>query len=268
MAKQAAKSQSLALPDNVFSMLAEADKQRGFPPGTMQSLMMQETSGGQKYIQDPTTYHYAPDAGGKRKSSARGPFGILDSTARDPGYGVKPMGDNTSLSEHVRFAGDYLAARSKSAGSLSAGLAGYGEGEKYATQVMGRIEGKAPVMVAKAAAPVMAQAAPILSPAVMPDQMMAQAMPVPVAVPQEPQAQPAQPAAPVMAAAQPDPWQMHLEQLRASQAPVQVADLAYGGPAVAAMPQFQRPDFMAALSMMGQVQSPNFRPFTGMRAKV
>ena len=115
----AKNSQALALPDNVFSLLAAADKQRGFPPGTMQSLLMQETGGQAKYLNDPTQYHYAANADGKRIaghtgkiSTAHGPFGILESTAKDPGYGVKPMGDKTSLAEHIRFAGDYLAARS------------------------------------------------------------------------------------------------------------------------------------------------------------
>ena len=133
----AKNSPALALPDKVFSLLADADKQRGFPPGTMQALLMQETGGQAKYLNDPTAYHYAANAEGKRIaghtgkiSTAQGPFGILESTGKKPGYGVKPMGDKTSLAEHIRFAADYLDARSKSGGSLSAGLAGYGEGAK------------------------------------------------------------------------------------------------------------------------------------------
>ena len=268
MAKSAGNSPSLALPDDVFNLLAQADQARGFPPGTMQALMQQEVGGSSgKYLQDPTTYHYPLDASGKRiaghtgkVSTAFGPFGILESTGAKPGYGVKPLA-NKSLGEQVRFAGDYLAARSKSAGSLSGGLAGYGEGEKYASQVMGRIGGKPPVVMAKASAPVMAQAAPIVFPTEMPDQMVAQAVPVQAPV-QEMAPQP-QISPPVMAAG-PDPWQMKLDEINKAQAPVQVADLAYGGPAAPVMPQFQRPDFMAALSMMGQNTQPNFSPFASM----
>ena len=125
----------------------------------MASVMQQETGGNAKYLQDPSTYHYGLNAEGKRIaghtgkiSTAFGPFGILESTGRDPGYGVKPL-QNKSIEEQIRFSGDYLAARSKGAGSLQAGLAGYGEGGKYGQQVMARL-GKS-----NAPAPILAQAA-------------------------------------------------------------------------------------------------------------
>ncbi len=243
----AKNSQALALPDNVFSMLAAADKQRGFPAGTMQSLLMQETGGQAQYLNDPTTYHYAANADGKRIapqsgkiSTAHGPFGILESTAKDPGYGVKPMGDKASLAEHIRFAGDYLAARSKSAGGLSAGLAGYGEGEKYAAQVVGRRDGKVPATNLVAAAAPVDTSAPVV---------VAQATPAPVleAVAAPVEQLVAQAASP--AAAGPNTWDSFLTNLRAAQAePV----------AVAAAPQqpvskgIQVPNFMAALSALNQ----------------
>ena len=133
------------IPDNVLKMLADADERNGFPAGTMQSIMQQETGGNLKYLDDPTQYHYAPNAKGKRiaghtgkVSTAFGPFGILESTGAKPGYGVAPLKDK-SLAEQVRFASEYLAGRSKQAGSLEAGLAGYGEGAKYAKQVVARI---------------------------------------------------------------------------------------------------------------------------------
>lgn len=138
---------SKSIPDNVLALLAQADKAKGFPVGTMVSVMQQETGGNAKYLSDPSTYHYAENANGQRiaghtgkVSTAFGPFGILESTGAKPGFGVQPL-QNKSLEEQVRFAGDYLAARSKSAGGLSAGLAGYGEGNKYAQQVAGRIAG-------------------------------------------------------------------------------------------------------------------------------
>ena len=130
-------------------LLAEADARQGFPAGTMASVWKQETGGNSRYIDDPSAYHYAAGADGRRVaghtgkvSTAFGPFGILESTARDPGYGVKPLASK-DLDEQVRFASDYLAARSKGAGGLAGGLAGYGEGQKYAAQVEARRDGEA-----------------------------------------------------------------------------------------------------------------------------
>lgn len=112
----------------------------------MASVMRQEVGGNpSKYLNNPETYHYPMNEKGKRiaphtgkVSTAFGPFGILESTARDPGYGVSPL-KGKDLQEQIRFASDYLAARSKDSGGLVAGLAGYGEGSKYASQVASRI---------------------------------------------------------------------------------------------------------------------------------
>ena len=239
----AKSSQSLALPDNVFAMLADADKQRGFPPGTMQALLMQETGGKAQYLDDPTTYHYGLNADGKRiapqtgkVSTAFGPFGILESTAKDPGYGVKPLSDKTNLADHIRFAADYLDARSKSAGSLQAGLAGYGEGQKYATQVTRRIGNlpaqEAPVAVAEAPVVTNVPAAPVEAPVAI-----AQAPVNPVVTPVVPAQE-----APVQVAAVNEPT-----------APVQ--QVAYS-------PRpYQNPDFMSALSALVQSNAPNFNSF-------
>ena len=41
--------------DDLIKMLSEADKQRGLPPGTMFSVMQQETGGKSQYVDDPTT---------------------------------------------------------------------------------------------------------------------------------------------------------------------------------------------------------------------
>jgi hypothetical protein len=132
---------------NFKQLLEQAEKDRGLPAGLLSSLVQQETGGNQKYITDPTTYHYGLNKEGKRiaghtgkVSTAFGPFGILESTAADPGYGVKPLKDK-SLQEQIRFAADYVVGRSKGAGGLKAGLAGYGEGDKYAKSVLGRIDG-------------------------------------------------------------------------------------------------------------------------------
>lgn len=166
-------------PDELVQLLIEADKRNGFPVGTMASVMRQEIGGNTKYIQDPTAYHYPVGPDGRRVakhtgkiSTAFGPFGILESTAADPGYGVRPLQDK-SLAEQVRFASDYLAARAKQAGSLEKGLAGYGEGKKYSQQVLGRLgTPSVPPQAPIPATPAPVNQAPIAQPMPqVPDQM-------------------------------------------------------------------------------------------------
>jgi len=153
------------IPDNIFNMLAEADKKYNLPAGTMHSIMQQETGGNAKYLDNPTTYHYGLNADGKRiaghtgkVSTAFGPFGILESTAADPGFGLKPLKDKTSLAEQMDFAAAYASKR---------GIAAYGEGEPYARQVAARIAKGTPATVvpAEMAPPVqsvqLAQAVPV-----------------------------------------------------------------------------------------------------------
>lgn len=239
------KSKSKGIPDNVIQLLADADKRHGFPSGTMASVMQQEIGGQtEKYLGDPSAYHYEKDASGRRVapqsgkiSTAFGPFGILESTGADPGYGVKPLQGKT-IDEQVRFASDYLAARSKSAGGLIGGLAGYGEGAKYAAQVAQRVDG--PKLNAL---PAMAKAAPPVSeaPVVMSQAPVAQAPEIQPA----PAAQLAQAAEPVTVAqvdpAQLNAWHDFLRTMpKQAPQPVNVADLRYGEvtPAMQ-LPQFQ-----------------------------
>jgi hypothetical protein len=145
---------------NISKLLAEAESSRGLPTGLLSSVMQQETGGKQDYLNDPAKYHYAANKQGKRVaghtgkvSTAFGPFGLLESTGAKPGYGVQPLKDK-SLPEQVRFAADYLGARIKHAGDVAAGLAGYGEGPKYASSVLSRLgwkpEGKDVIPVAVA----------------------------------------------------------------------------------------------------------------------
>lgn len=126
------------LSPELLGWLDAAEKRNGLPTGLMHSLMMQESGGQARFAIDPGAYHYAPDEAGKRKSSARGLFGILESTASKPGYGVAPLKD-WSPEAQANFAADYVGARIKHAGSVEAGLAGYGEGVPYAQQVMSRL---------------------------------------------------------------------------------------------------------------------------------
>lgn len=257
MATAQRKQNALALPDDVVVTLAAEDKRKGFAPGTMQSLMAQEIGGQEStYLKDIQAYHYALNAQGKRiakhtgkESTAFGPFGLLESTAKDPGYGVKPLGDKTSFAEQARFAADYLGAR---------GLAGYGEGKPYSDQVIARRDGakvptpvKAPVVVAEATPQV--APAPAVMASVTP---IADAVPTPVAA-----------AVPVQAAMTPeaDAWQEFLARSRIANAPA---------PVVAQAPvykplQLQVPDFLSMVGYMNKDRTPTgFQAFTGMDPSV
>lgn len=203
---------------DLVGLLSQADKSRGFPAGTMAALMQQEIGGNSKYLDDPSAYHYPVNADGKRiaghtgkVSTAFGPFGILESTAANPGYGVAPLRDK-SLEEQVRFSSDYLAARSKQAGGLPAGLAGYGEGAPYAQSVLGRLgKGNNPSAQAVQAAPVQQAEVPqaVLAGGGYPDVVEA---PVPVRqyIPDEPM------------------WQQFKQAL--PEEPLQAMDFNFGGP--------------------------------------
>lgn len=128
-----------ALSPELDTQLGRQEQSLGLPAGMMRSIIMQETSGNAEYFKDPTKYHYEIGTDGKRKSTAFGPFGILESTARDPGYGVKPLAADKNLADQARFASEYLAARIKAAGgNVEKGLAGYGEGVEYANEVLAR----------------------------------------------------------------------------------------------------------------------------------
>ena len=135
---------NLKLPVDVQQGIDEVGKRTGLPPGLMQSIIVQEISGKGEYFDNPAKYHYEPGTDGKRKTTAFGPYGILDSTAKDPGYGVAPLKDKNNLKEQTRFATEYLAARIKDAvakgGTIEDGIAGYGEGMPYAKAVMERLK--------------------------------------------------------------------------------------------------------------------------------
>lgn len=133
--------------DDLKAKLDAAEKANNLPTGILGSIMNQETGGNKSYLDDPSKYHYGLNANGQRiaphtgkVSTAFGPFGILESTGAKPGYGVSALKDK-SIDEQIRFTAEYLAARTRSAGSLFAGLSGYGEGSKYASQVLGRLPG-------------------------------------------------------------------------------------------------------------------------------
>ena len=228
------------IPDSLITLLADADKRNGLPNGTMFSIMQQESGGQSKFLEDPSAYHYGLNADGKRIaghtgkiSTAFGPFGILESTGAKPGYGVTPLKDK-SIEEQVRFASDYLAARSAQAGGLQAGLAGYGEGDKYAKQVMAR-NGQPVATQAQVAPVVMAQATEVpLNPASAP-----QVQDAPVQVVQAP--------LPIDEASLIDPRMAWSGVAQAPQESIPMASVNFG-------PGFTQPNV---------AHQPNFAAFTG-----
>lgn len=117
------------LPSQLQAMTAGIEQNLGIPSGVLAGIMGKEVGGRlQEFLADPAKYHYEPDSSGKRKSTAFGPFGILESTAKDPGYGVRPL-QNKSLEEQARFAAEYAAARTKAeGGDWARGLDRYGTG--------------------------------------------------------------------------------------------------------------------------------------------
>lgn len=140
---------------NLDAKLAAAEQRNGLPAGTLRAVMRREVGGRQaEFLSNPSKYHYGLNARGQRiaphtgrVSTAFGPFGILESTGRKPGYGVAPL-QSKELDEQIRFAADYLAARSRSEGGLAGGLAAYGEGpgSGYAEGVMKNIPEQVPVV--------------------------------------------------------------------------------------------------------------------------
>lgn len=244
------KGKSKGVPEEVLKLLVAADERHGFPAGTMASVMQQEIGGNfDKYLADPAAYHYEAGPDGRRVaghtgkvSTAFGPFGILESTGADPGYGVKPL-QGKGLDEQVRFASDYLAARTKGAGSLVDGLAGYGEGSKYAQQVVGRLGAGGQGQGSKASP------SPVVAAEIVPTQL-----PAVVAPPAD------QAVAPQVVswggAGEGDAWQTFLRSMPKARAPEQVAALrSYGQttPALNQAPQFRAPPV--------QSLRPNFEAF-------
>lgn len=227
------------------ALMAAEEKRTGLPTGLLASLVQQETGGQQRFVDNPGDFHYkAGPNGEKPKSTARGLGGILEGTARDPGYGVTPLKD-WSVPEQLRFIADYSQARIKQAGSVEAGLAGYGQGAPYSKQVMARL-GNAPVSNPSPLAMPDAQfaqlpmQAPVEAPVVVPENpvVAAPVMPPPEVMAQAVAAQPV--------AVAPDPWAA-MKMAEAQQ--ITPADMNYGGmPAPVQVAQAKGgPDFSSFL---------------------
>lgn len=112
----------------------EAEQQNGLPLGTLTAVREQETGADHSFINDPTKLHGS-------ESTAFGPYGTTEATAKKPGFGVDSLG-NKSIAEIVRFTAQYLAGRIKSAGGdIEKGLDGYGTGKinNYGKQVLDKL---------------------------------------------------------------------------------------------------------------------------------
>lgn len=121
----------------IEQLAAAEDARLGLPTGLTASIIEQESGFQDRFLVDKRVPHYT---GPKPKSSAAGLGGFLDGTVRDPGYGVKPLGDDWSIPNQLRFIADYASARIKRAGGLEKGLMEYGTGRpEYAQSVLGRL---------------------------------------------------------------------------------------------------------------------------------
>ena len=124
-------------PQIIKQMAAKEDARLGLPIGLTASVIQQETGFNDKFLVDQRVPHYT---GPKPKSTAAGLGGFLEGTARDPGYGVKPLGNDWSIPNQVRFASELLAANIKRKGSIDKGLMAYGTGKpEYANAVLSRV---------------------------------------------------------------------------------------------------------------------------------
>ena len=124
-------------PQIIKQMAAKEDARLGLPIGLTASVIQQETGFNDKFLVDQRVPHYT---GPKPKSTAAGLGGFLEGTARDPGYGVKPLGSDWSIPNQVRFASELLAANIKRKGSIDKGLMAYGTGKpEYANAVLSRV---------------------------------------------------------------------------------------------------------------------------------
>lgn len=81
------------------------------------------------------------------KKGARGTFQIMPKTARDPGYGVRPLPDwvGAPEAEQRRFALEYLAKGIELSGSLDGGLAFYNGGGRQMQNWMAQNDIRSPV---------------------------------------------------------------------------------------------------------------------------
>jgi len=93
-------------------------KKFGVRPDILARMVFQESSNNPRAVGPETS-----------QGTAKGAAQALDSTARDPGYGVAPLKNQFDLEDSVRFGAEYLAMNLKKfGGDYELALAGYHSG--------------------------------------------------------------------------------------------------------------------------------------------
>lgn len=93
-------------------------KKFGVRPDILARMVFQESSNNPRAVGPETS-----------QGTAKGAAQALDSTARDPGYGVAPLKNQFDLEDSVRFGAEYLAMNLKKfGGNYELALAGYHSG--------------------------------------------------------------------------------------------------------------------------------------------
>ena len=93
-------------------------KRFGLRPDILARMVFQESSNNPRAVGPETS-----------QGTAKGAAQALDSTARDPGYGVAPLKNQFDLEDSVRFGAEYLAMNLKKfGGDYELALAGYHSG--------------------------------------------------------------------------------------------------------------------------------------------
>ena len=93
-------------------------KRFGVRPDILARMVFQESSNNPRAVGPETS-----------QGTAKGAAQALDSTARDPGYGVAPLKNQFDLEDSVRFGAEYLAMNLKKfGGDYELALAGYHSG--------------------------------------------------------------------------------------------------------------------------------------------
>ena len=104
-------------------------KQYGLDPAILHNMFFQESS-----------FNHLAEGEMTSAGVAKGLAQALDSTAKDPGYGVTALADVFDPEDSIRFGGEYLAAMLDKFGDYPMAIAAYhagpGNGEKHGTELL------------------------------------------------------------------------------------------------------------------------------------
>jgi len=99
-------------PPDYASLIADTEQKYGIPQGLLYRQLVTESG------LNPNAYN--------KSSGATGIAQIEPATAAKPGYGIKPYKGLGNPTTDIDFAGKYLVARAREAGSWTGGVQGYG----------------------------------------------------------------------------------------------------------------------------------------------